>query len=280
MRNLFRLILKNYFVLLFVLLEGLSLLLVFQFNPYQKSLFVNLSRNVNGLIYSRIGEVRHYLYLKEENVRLLNENTNLRNRLTESREIIYIVAPDSLAPDTLTKKTHWKYSFIPADVINNSVNKQYNYLTIDRGSLVGVEKDMAVIANGAVVGAVAGVSKNFATVIPLLNRNFRVGSKLERNDYFGILEWEGVDPQYARLREIPLHVEVQSGDTVVTSGYSAIFPPGYLVGIVESFNVQEGNFYDIKVKLAVDFRSLTHVNVISNIFRKEQQELERSFGYD
>lgn len=280
MRNLFRLILKNYFVLLFILLEGVSLLLVFQFNPYQKSLFVNLSRNVNGLIYSQIGEIRQYMYLKEENENLLNENTRLRNRLARSSEINYISFPDTLAPDTLGQNSQWQYYFISADVINNSVNKQYNYLTINRGSLLGIEKDMAVISNGAVVGVVAGVSKNFATVIPLLNRNFRVGSKLDRNDYFGILEWEGVDPQFARLREIPLHVEVQKGDTVVTSGYSAIFPPDYRVGVVESFEVQEGNFYDIKVKLAVDFRNLSHVNVIGNIFREERQELEKSFGYD
>ncbi|MFW5644361.1 MAG: rod shape-determining protein MreC [Bacteroidota bacterium] len=280
MRNLFRLILNNYFVLLFILLEGVSFLLIFQFNPYQKSLFVNLSRNVNGIIYSQIGDFRQYLYLKDENEQLLNENTDLRNHLSEAREIVYIISPDSLLSDTLAIKMEFQYDFIPADVINNSVNKQYNYLTINRGSRVGVAKDMAVISHGAVVGVVAGVSRNFATVIPLLNRNFRVGSKLERNDYFGILEWEGLDPQYARLKEIPLHVEVHSGDTIVTSGYSAIFPPGYLVGVVESLKVDEGNFYDIKVRLAVDFRKLTHVNVIGNIFREEQQELEKSFGYD
>lgn len=280
MRNLFRLILKNYFILLFILLEGLSFLLIFQFNPYQKSLFVNVSRNVNGVVYSRLGELREYLYLKEENERLLSENTRLRNRLSQEKETYFIAINDSIGPDTLIKSSHWQYYFISANVINNSINKQYNYLTIDRGSLLGIEKDMAVISDGAVVGVIAGVSKNFSTVIPLLNRNFRVGSKLDRNDYFGIMEWEGLDPRYAKLREIPLHVEVQKGDSVVTSGFSAIFPPDYTVGVVESFNVQEGNFYDIRVKLAVDFRNLTHVNVIGNIFREERQNLEESFGYD
>ncbi len=280
MRNLFRLILKYYFILLFILFEGLSLLLIFQFNPYQKSLFVKMSRNVNGLLYSHMGEVRQYLYLREENERLLAENTRLRNRLSQSGYPSYIHDAYTSFRDTLSEIDYSQYFFISADVINNSVNKQYNYLTIDRGSLLGVEKDMAVISNGAVVGVVAGVSKNFSTVIPVLNRNFRVGSKIARNDYFGILEWEGKDPGFARLREIPLHVDVSKGDTVVTSGFSAIFPPGYKVGIIESYDIKEGNFYDIEVKLAVDFQNLIHVNVIGNIFRGERQELEKSFGYD
>jgi rod shape-determining protein MreC len=239
-----------------------------------------MSRNLNGLIYEHVGEIRQYLYLREENARLIDENTRLRNRLSESGEVHYIIHRDSMGVDTTTVSTHWQYFFISAEVINNSVNKQYNYLTIDRGSIMGVEKDMAVISNGAVVGVVAGVSRNFATVIPLLNRSFRVGSRLKKNDYFGILEWTGPSPEYAKLREIPLHVELGRGDTVVTSGYSAIFPEGYLVGIVESFEVTEGNFYDIEVRLAVNFRNLKHVNVIGNLFKEEREELEKSFGYD
>jgi rod shape-determining protein MreC len=127
---------------------------------------------------------------------------------------------------------------------------------------------------------VASVSDNFSTVIPLLNRNFRLGSKIARNDYFGILEWTGMNPELARLREIPLHVDIARGDTIVTSGFSAIFPPELNVGVIESFKVTEGNFYDITVRLAVNFRNLTHVYVIGNIYREEQLELENSQGYD
>jgi rod shape-determining protein MreC len=153
--------------------------------------------------------------------------------------------------------------------------------------VVGVDQEsdllvdgVAVISSDGVVGVIAGVSQNFATVIPILNRNFRVGSKIARNDYFGILEWEGPDPDNARLKEIPLHVEVKRGDEIVTSGFSSIFPPGYKVGRVESFRVTEGNFYDINVRLSVNFRNLNHIYVVGNIFREEQQELENSFGYD
>lgn len=280
MRNLFRLIAKNYFVLLFIFLEGLSLLFVFQFNPYQKSLFVNLSRQVNGFFYKELGELREYLYLKEENNKLHLENNRLRNLLEQNRELYYITPIDSVLSDTVIQRDRWEFYYIPAGVINNYVNKQFNYITLDKGSAQGVKPDMAVISHGAVVGVVAGVSHNFSTVIPLLNKNFRLGSKIARNDYFGILEWTGLNPNTARLREIPLHVDVRRGDTIVTSGFSAIFPPGLDVGVIESFKVTETNFYDIRVDLSVDFRNLTHVYVIGNMYREEQKELENSQGYD
>lgn len=280
MRNLLRLIVKNYFVILFILLEGLSLLLLFQFNPYQKSFFVNLSRAVNSFFYSELGELREYLYLKEDNEKLHLENNRLRNLISQNKKIYYITPKDSVYNDTLVKDDRWEYFYIPADVLNNSVNKQFNYITIDKGRLQGVEPDMGVISSGAVVGVVAGVSDNFSTVIPLLNRNFRLGSKIARNDYFGILEWTGVNTENARLREIPLHVDVAKGDTIVTSGFSAIFPPDLNVGIIESFKVTESNFYDIVVKLSVNFRNLTHVYVIGNIYKEEQEQLENSQGYD
>lgn len=278
MRNLFRLIVKNYFILLFVLLEGLSLLFIFQFNPYQKSVFVNFSRNLNGAIYSQFGTIREYLALKKENDFLHLENTRLRNELSRLPRVEKQVNPDTVITDTVSGR--WQYYFIPADVINNSYNKQYNYLTLNKGRKQGVEKDMAVISNGGVTGIVAGVSDNFATVIPVLNRNFRVGSKIERNDYFGILQWEGDSPLSASLNEIPLHVEVEKGDRIVTSGFSAIFPPGIPVGEVEDIKVDEGNFYTISVSLFVDFRNLKHVNVIGNIYQEEKNTLENSLGYD
>ncbi|MGC9344556.1 MAG: rod shape-determining protein MreC, partial [Bacteroidales bacterium] len=192
----------------------------------------------------------------------------------------YITPLDSVYTDTTVKEERWEYFYIPADVLNNSVNKQFNYITIDKGKVQGVEPEMAVITHGAVVGVVASVSNNFSTVIPLLNRNFRLGSKISRNDYFGILEWGGMNPEFARLREIPLHVDVARGDSIVTSGFSAIFPPGLDVGIIESFKVTDSNFYDIRVKLSVNFRNLTHVYVIGNIYREEQLELENLQGYD
>lgn len=280
MRNLFRLIIRHIFIILFVLLEGLALLFLFQFNPYQKSFFVNMSRNMNASVYGHIGGIREYLFLKKENQRLFLENTRLQNMLSAYATNQEIALNDSLVADTLSSASGGQYYYIPAEVINNSVNKQYNYITLNKGSGQGIEKDMAVISNGTVVGVIAGVSDNFSTVIPLLNRNFRVGSSISRNNYFGILEWDGLHPDLGKLREIPLHVGVQKGDSIVTSGYSAIFPPGIGIGTVESISVKEGNFYDITVKLSVDFRNLKYVAVVKNILREEQKALENTLGYD
>ncbi|MBE0652804.1 MAG: rod shape-determining protein MreC, partial [Bacteroidales bacterium] len=240
MRNLFRLIIRQIFIILFILLEGVSLLFLFQFNPYQKSFFVNMSRNMNAIVYGHIGGARDYLFLKEENQRLFLENTHLQNMLSAFTSDQDIFINDPQASDTLLSTSGGQYYYIPAEVINNSVNKQYNYITLNKGSNHGIEKDMAVISNGTVVGAIAGVSNNYSTVIPLLNRNFRVSSSIARNNYFGILEWDGLHTDLGKLREIPLHVGVQKGDSIVTSGYSAIFPPGIDIGTVESIIVKEG----------------------------------------
>ena len=151
---------------------------------------------------------------------------------------------------------------------------------IDKGSGQGVKKDMGVISEQGVVGVVTEVSENYATIIPVLNRNFRLSARILRNNYFGIIEWDGRDPAQVRLREIPTHVKVMPGDTVVTSGYSAIFPPNLMIGMVKVVKPGEGNFYDIIVSLSTNFRNIYHVNVISNFQRQERKELENGQGND
>lgn len=280
MRNLIHFIVKNYFVLLFLVLEAVSIVFIFQFNPYQKSIFSNLSRNVNGFFYNELGEVREFFYLKKENQLLHEENARLRNTLSRNFKIVTVHVYDSLNSDSITSDALWQHYFLTAEVVNNSVNKPFNYITLNRGRKQGLEKDMAVISNGGVVGIVMGVSDNFSTVIPVLNRDFRLGSEISGTGHFGVLEWDAKNPETALLNEIPLHVDVQKGDSIVTSGYSAIFPPGLKVGTVESMKVKEGNFYEIRVNLEVDFRTLQHVLIIGNSYRKEKLELEKSFGYD
>ena len=273
-------IIKHYFILLFIFLEGLSFLLLFQFNPYQKSHFVNLSRNLNAAVYGQIGEFRQYIALKEENEKLFLENIRLLNELASEKEVHYVILNDSLLLDTLVSLTPRQFNYIPAEVINNSVQRQYNYITLNKGSLQGIRMDMAVTSNGSVVGVVAGVSNNFSTVIPIVNKNFRVGASIAHNNFFGILEWDGIHPDLAKLREIPLHVEAKKGDLIITSGYSAIFPAGLSIGAIQSIQVTEGNFYDITVRLFTNFRNLKYVTVIENIYREEQKELERNLDYD
>jgi len=173
-----------------------------------------------------------------------------------------------------------KYTYIPAQVISNSVNKQYNFVTIDRGSNHGIKPEMAVISPRGVVGVVYSVSANYATVISLLNRDFMLSVKIRKNNYFGPLAWEGINPEIASLTEIPYHVNVQKGDTIVTSGYSTIFPEGLLVGVVSDFQIEKSNFYRINVELSEKFRQLTYVYVINNLLSDEQINLEEQLSND
>jgi len=170
--------------------------------------------------------------------------------------------------------------YIPARVITSSVNKQYNYLTINKGEKQGVSPDMAVISETGAVGIVVASSENYSTIIPVLNRNFRLSARLKKNNFFGIAEWEGRSSEIVSLREIPVHVDVQPGDTVVTSGFSAVFPEGILVGTVEKVEDTGGNFHEIKLRLSTDYRQLYHVNVVSFTFKEELNELENRTGND
>ncbi|KPL16879.1 MAG: hypothetical protein AMS23_06175 [Bacteroides sp. SM1_62] len=275
MRNLLRFIIRYHFFFLFILLETVSVILIVQHNNYQRAQFINFTKSFQGSFYEAFGGIREYLSLRQTNRYLYMENTLLRNRmdrLLRNREIRQAGGYDSIP--------HRQFSYIPARVINNSVNKQFNFITLNKGSHHGIEPEMAVIAPNGVVGVVYATSGNYATVIPMINRNFRLSAKILKNGYFGSLSWAGSGYQEAILEEIPFHVEIQPGDTIVTSGYSAIFPEGIMVGTIHEFEAREGNFYTITVDIAVDYKNLLYVTVIRNLLREEQRELERISGND
>lgn len=276
MRNLVRFILNNHFTIIFILFEIVALTLVFQYNNYQNAIAFNLTRNISGYVDSRILSFRQYLELGAANKALLRENTMLRNSLLSSYKLKIPAVSDVEFDEAWMQQ----YNFIPARVIGNSVNKQKNFISLDRGLVHGVKPDMAVISGEGVVGVVTGVSDNFSTVIPLLNIDMRISSKLKNTGYFGSLHWGGGDTEIAVLSDIPHHVTLHRGDTIVTSGFSAIFPEGIMVGTIEDFEIYGGNFYNIDVKLSTDFRNLNYVYIIENILRDELLELERASGYD
>lgn len=280
MKNLLRFIIRHHFILLFLLMEGISFMLIFQYNPFQHSVFINYSRTVSETIFGGVQNFREYLYLNEINDNLISENVRLRNQLDKKPDYIYLYISDSIAVDTFRHEERDQYHYFPARVINNSVNKQYNYITLDKGRKQGVDADMAVISTEGVVGIISAVSDNYSTVLPVINRHFRLSAKINRNENFGIIEWDGIDPDHVNLREIPIHVELFRGDTIVTSGYSAIFPSDIPVGVVSDYQLNEGNFYEIRVRLLTNFRKLFHVNVIRNYYQQEQENLENSMGYD
>ena len=275
MRNLLKIIVRYYFFFLFLLLEVVSIILVVQHNSFHQAQFINITRSVEGFFYTSFGGLREYLVLKQTNQDLNMENTLLRNHLDGLNR--KLETSSGFIYDSVPRR---QFSYIPASVINSSINKQFNFLTLDKGRHHGIEPEMAVISPGGVVGVVYAVSGGFSSVLPMINRDFRLSAKIRRNGYFGSLSWPGTGYDLAILEEIPYHVDIQQGDTIVTSGYSAIFPEGIMVGTIRDFEAEEGNFYTIAVTIAVDYKNLSYVNVIRNLLRDEQIELERISGND
>ena len=268
MRTLLRFIQKYSNLLLFLLLEILAFSLMIESSSFQRSKLIGLNRQVTGYIYSKVDGTREYFSLKEANELLVEENTELRNRLD-----LISSGLDSATVESEVKGEH-RYYFVKSRIVHNSSYKQYNYLTLDKGKKHGVFRDMGVVSDQGLVGIILESSANFATVIPVINREFRLSAKIQSNNYAGILQWDGASPRFAVLNEIPFHVDLREGDTILTSGFSSIFPEGIEVGRIESFSLERGNFYDIRVELFTNFQNLYYVNVIRNHRKEEQLNLE------
>ena len=178
----------------------------------------------------------------------------------------------SISVDSLKRAN---YFFSTARVINNSINQQHNFITLNKGRIDGVKPDMGVIANGNVVGLVFNVSDHFSTVISLLNNRWKLSAKIKNNNYFGSLSWDGRDFRKVTLNEVPYHVQLQRGDTIVTTGYTPSFPEGLVIGTISDFSVGSGsNFYNIEVTLAADFKNLVMVGLVENKQKSEINQVE------
>lgn len=272
MRNLIRFIIQHHFLIFFLLIEFFSLFLLFSGNPYQKVAFYNASHNLSGRLSVRMSNVRDYLSLHYENRKLAEENARLYNNLKSSYKLTSSLE-NSAQQDSLAGR---KYRYLTTRVINNTINKQYNYITLDMGRMGGIRPDMAVISADGIVGVVKSVSDNYASVLSVLNRDFVVSAKIKKNGYFGPLSWNGSSSQYATLVDIPHHVKLTEGDTIVTSGFGGVFPEGIQVGTIDKFKLKGGNYYEVKVKLSTEFRKLDYVQVISNYEKFEIDSLENA----
>ena len=268
MKSLLRLLQKYSYVLVFILLETLAVIMLSYRNHYQHSKLLNATREITGLISDRVDGTREYLSLRTNNKALVRENTALRNRLEKAHRE---GPPEAYYNPEVARKYH----YTAARVVHSTVYKQYNYLTINRGRKQGIERDMGVMSDRGVVGIVLDASANYATVLPVINLDFRLSTKIMPGNYAGILLWTGESPLFATMRELPHHAEFQKGDTIVTSGYSAIFPEGLPVGTISKYSLEEGNFYEIRVSLFTRFQQLFYVNVINNFLQDEQRTLEK-----
>jgi len=254
--------------------------MVVTYNNYQRAVFFDSSNFFTGTLYEGFSSVFQIFSFKQVNYKMAEENALLRTALQEymlkSSHGTYRSA-DSIYLPRIAKDSSQKavYRFTTARIINNSINQQHNFITLNKGRRDGVKPDMGVIANGQVVGLVTNVSENFSTVISLLNSRWKISAKIKRNDYFGSLSWDGKDYRRVQLNEIPYHVPVQNGDTVVTTGYSSSFPEGLMIGTISDFSIGSGsNFYKIEVLLAADFKNLVIVGLVENKQLNEIKQLQ------
>lgn len=245
--------------------------MLIQNNKFQRTKALNAGYELSGILYNKYSEFTEYLSLKDENKKLAEENARLRNQLYASYKTDTIFSRS--IHDTLRKQ---QFSYIAAKIIRNSVNMQNNYLLIDKGNRHGVKPEMAVISPTGIVGIVKDVTDNFSSVISLLNSNLRISAKVKRNGYFGSISWDGKDYTAAVLNEIPVHIKILKNDTIITSGYSTIFPEGILIGKIEEFSFKGGdNFYTTRVALYTDFKKLNYVYVVNNLMKDEIKSLEK-----
>lgn len=272
MHNLFLFIQRFYVSFFFLLLTSISIFILVNNNLYQRSAFINTSNAVAGEMYTVVSEVRNYFHLKKENEALLLENAELKSRMRDAYYVDTVTA--ITVNDTVYKQ---RYQYIDAQVINNSVDKKYNYITLNRGSLHGVKKNDGVICDQGVVGVVVKVSERFCTVMSLLNRKTNIPPKVDTLMYFGSVKWDGNSFSYAQLTDINRFAPVKIGQVVYTSGFSEHYPENVVIGQIDHIDLKDGsNFYDIEIKLSTDFTALHSVYIVQNLYKEEVLSLEEA----
>lgn len=277
MRNLLNFLLKYDYWLLFILLEAVSFTLLFRFNNYQGSVYFTSASGMVAWVDQMVSGVTSYFGLREVNTDLTRRNVQLELEVERLSRSLRAYVRDSAAIEQIRREAADAYWVTSARVVNNSLTRSDNYITIDKGSADSVCAEMGVLSGSSVVGVVYHVSRHYALVLPVLNSKSNISCKIRRTDYFGVLKWEGGSSRYAWLQDIPRHSEFSLGDTVVTSGHSAIFPEGVPVGVVDDReDSHDGLSYHLKIRLFTDFARLSDVNVIRYEGHAEQAALEDS----
>ena len=276
MRNLLNFLLKYNHWFLFILLEVISFVLLFRFNHYQHSVYFSSANAVAGKVYEVSGGIPSYFHLKSVNEDLLDRIMELEQQNHNLEDALGRHLSDSTELNSIRNLPNTDYQVFKARVINNSLNLVDNYITLNRGSKDGIRPEMGVVDGNGVVGIVYDTSSHYSRVISVLNSKSSISCKIVGSEYFGYLKWEYGDSRYAYLKDLPRHAEFNLGDTVVTSGYSTVFPEGIMIGTVDDMaDSNDGLSYLLKVKLATDFGKVSEVRVIARTGQHEQKELEQ-----
>lgn len=277
MRNLLEFLAKYNHWFVFLILEVVSMVLLFQYNSYQGSAWFSSANAVTGKLYEWDANVETFFSLTKVNQELTQRNAYLEQEVQKLSDSLVSVTKDSSIYYRDQFALLRNYRLIPAKVVANSVDKPGNLMTIDKGSADGIHKDMGVISGTGVVGIVYLVAEHYAIVIPVLNTKSNISCMIQNRGYFGYLRWKGGVSDLAYLEEVPRHAHFKLGDYVVTSGYSAVFPPGVRVGrILHVFNSADGLSYRVQLRLSTDFARLRDVCVIDDAAMKERLEIMRA----
>lgn len=275
MRKLISFLINHSPIFVYAFYLVICFVLLFKFNPYQQSVFFSSANEMAGRFYIMTSGITGYFGLREINRDLQKQNGNLEMELIRLRDEVSRLSGDTLLIRTSADSVLSRYDFQIAQVINNSVFRTHNYITLNKGRKDGIHSEMGVIDQNGIVGIVNLVSDHYAVAISLLNPKLRLSCKVKGSNYFGSLVWDGKDPRFAVLEELPRHVKFVKGDTIVTSGYSSVFPEGLMVGTVDGFSKQRNdNFYALTVKLSTDFFRLNDVRILDDRGQKERRILE------
>lgn len=272
MQQIVSFIIKYKYFLFFLLLEFIAVSLTLQNHSYHKSKFVNSANSITGGIYKRINSFKEYTNLKVYNQQLLDENTRLKNILSQKLKDSSIQSIQLL--DTI--KYSQEYSYLAAKVYKNEYHKKYNFLLINKGSRQGVKTDQGVVNSKGIIGITNTVSKNYSTVLSILNENSKINVKLLNSLYFGTLQWDGKDYNVLQLIDLPIRANIKIGDTITTGGKSTIFPEGVPVGTILDFNKENNVYQNINIKLFNDMSAIGPINIITNFDKEEIITLEET----
>jgi len=272
MFNLVQLLIKLSGFFLFLVLEAICFSLVVRYNSNQEKVYTNTVNQFTGWLQKKSTSTSQYFQLYDENRRLAKENARLLDRLANAG--INLQNPlDTMWADTLNPK----YTFLEAQIIQNSINKNHNYITLNKGSDDGVTPHSGLVSDDGVVGIVRKVSKHYAVAMSILHRQAVVNARVRHKYYFGPLNWKSNDIHIFNLENIPKDALVTKGDTIETSGYSTMFPPGIPLGVVDKMWMEPGsNFFTIEVRSFAKLSNLQHAYIVRNIFKEEQEQLEEA----
>ena len=272
MRNLLDFLLRYSNFLIFLILEVVAFILIGTTHEYQRSTFWSSANRIVASSNNIKTSVMEYLRLREDNMELAAENAMLKTQLMETLN----EAESVVERDSQYIYSHLDWEYVPAKVIDISTHKQHNYLTINKGSRDGIEKDMGVICAQGIVGIVSSVSEKYALVVPLIHSEISISCRLKENGQIGGTQWDGKDYRYVHLTQIARHIAVNQGDTVITSGLTSVFPEDLLVGTVYRTKLHaKDNYHTTLLELSTDYRSLKYVQVLHNKNKKQYYGMDQ-----